>query len=201
VRGDLKISPWRIVRAQHETYVDARNDRPRIQDYLIFDVTPLAVAAISIWRSVKLSPAASGALLTAALLLSALLFGVMLQISQRAADWADNPPAPSKQTTDHARFLREIAANAAYSSLVCVAAAIAFVVATATGHLMLEISSAVGLALGTNLLLTLLMVIKRVFAVTEERLMRVRTGSADPTGTANPRVVRHERRSVGGRRD
>ena len=179
MRGDLKISPWRLIRAQHETYVSARNNKARLRDYLLFDGTPLAVGGLCAWRSVKLSSAASGALLTASLLLSALLFGVMLQITQRAVDWAHDPPAQGKETTEHALFLRELAANAGYASLVCVAASIAFVVATTTGHIKLVIASAVGLALGEHLILVLLMVMKRVFALTEERLNRVRTGAAE----------------------
>ena len=190
MRGDLKISPWPIVRAQHETYVDARTGRPRVRDYALFDGSPLVVAGICIWQHVKLNPVAGGALLTASGLLSALLFGVMLQVSERALELGDDPPTPSRDTTEHVMFLRELAATAGYASLVCVAAAIAYVVATTSSHLKLEVATAIGLALGAHLVFVLLMVMKRVFALIENRLMRVRTG-------ADQRVVPHQRRRVG----
>lgn len=190
MRGTAKINPWNIIRAQHETYVDVNSGRGRVRDYILFDGLPILVFAFCLWRDVRLSAGASNALLTASGLLAALLFGVMLQISDRAMGWADSSPEPSKATTDHARFLRELAANSGYASLVCIAAAIAYVIASTTGHAKLEVASAFGLALGSHVALVLLMVMKRVFALTEERLTRARTG-ADRT------VVPHKRRKTG----
>jgi hypothetical protein len=190
VRGSLKASPWSIIRAQNETYVDARTGKTRWQDYAVFYGVPAVVAGISAWRHVKLSGAASISLLTAAALLAGLFFGVMLQVSERAMQWADESPTPSGETSTHAKYLRELAANSGYASLVCIGAAIAYVVASTTAHRKLEVASAVGLALGFHLVLVLLMVMKRVFALTEERLNRARTG-ADAT------VVPHRRRKHG----
>ena len=104
-------------------------------------------------------------------------------------EWADEAPEPSGATSEHALYLRELAANAGYSALVCVAAAITYVVTSTTAHRKLEVASAIGLALGTHLVLVILMVMKRVFALTEERLNRVRTG-ADKT------VVPHKRHGL-----
>jgi hypothetical protein len=184
----VKISPWSIIRAQHETYVDARTGRGRWQDYSVFYGLPLLLAGICLWRDVRLSGAASIGLLTAAGILAALFLGVMLQVSERAMDWSDNSPEPSGDTTAHAKYLRELAANAGYASLVCVATAVAYVAASTSAHTKLEVASAVGLALGTHLVLVLLMVMKRVFALTEERLNRVRTG-------ADRKILPHRRRT------
>ena len=201
--GGAKISPWFIVRAQHETYVDDRTGRPRWQDYVVFYGLPVLALGVCLWRQVELSLAASGALLAASGLLSALLFGVMLQVSDRAMSWADDAPQPSAETSNHAAFLRELAANAGYASLVSIAAAIAYVVSAmsapeptetdkaASGGTVLEAATAVGLALGVHLVLVLLMVMKRVFALTEERLTTARTGG-DKT------VLQHRRRSASG---
>lgn len=198
--GGAKISPWFIVRAQHETYADDRTGRPRWQDYVVFYGLPLLALGACVWRDVQLTVVASAALLAASGLLSALLFGVMLQVSDRAMSWADNAPQPSAETSDHAAFLRELAANAGYASLVSIAAAIAYVVAAmsapdetdkaASAGAVLQIATAVGLALGIHLVLVLLMVMKRVFALTEERLTKARTGGEN--------VVAHRRRSAGG---
>jgi hypothetical protein len=190
VSQNLKISPWPLIRAQHRTYVDARNGKARGRDYLLFDGVPLVVGGLAAYLDLKLTTAASGALLAASGILAALLFGVMLQISQRAVDWADDPPEPGKETTEHADFLRQLATNAGYASLVCVFAAIAYVCATISGHEKREIASAVGVGLGVHMALVLLMVMKRVFALTEERLIRVETGS-------HRTVVPHQRRRSG----
>ncbi len=182
--GSAKISPWRIVRAQHGTYVNARTGRPHWPDYAVFYGMPLLTVAICLWRDVELSVAAATALLTASGLLGALLFGVMLQVSDRAMSWVDQGPTKSKQTSDHAAFLNELAANAGYASLICIASAAAYVMAVTSapdtakeeGGVLLGAASAIGLGLGVHLILILLMVMKRVFALTEQRLTQARTG-------------------------
>jgi hypothetical protein len=135
------------------------------------------VLGVCIWQDVHLGATTATALLTATSLLSALLFGVMLQISGRAMDWADSKPEPGKSTSDHAQYLEELAANAGYASLVCIVDAIVFVVAATASKRLLEAASGIGLALGAHLVLVLLMVMKRVFALTQERLIKARTGA------------------------
>jgi hypothetical protein len=196
MRDGFKASPWPLLRAQHRTYADAVTGRGSWLDYLVFYGVPAVVAGLSIWRHAHLSAAASGALLATLGLLAGLLFGVMLQISDRAMTWTDNPPERSEDTTQHVTFLRELAANAGYASLVCLAAAGAFAVATTTAHLKLEISSAVGLALGTQLVLVLLMVMKRVYLLTLGRLDRVQTKGPK----ARENVVPHQWRKASGER-
>lgn len=188
MRGDLKASPWSIIRAHQRTYVSARSGRPRWQDYAVFDASPILVALICVRLHLKLSVGASAGLLSASALLSALLFGVMLQISDRALSLADDPPEPGRDTTEHVLFLKELAANAGYAALVCIAAAGAYIVASTTSHLKLEIATAIGLALGWHLVLVLVMVMKRVFALTESRLNRVQTG-------ADRNVLPHRKRA------
>lgn len=174
----MKASPWLIIRAHYRTLVDARTGRVRWQDHVLFEGSVAVVLGVSLWRDVHLGHATAGALLTASALLSALLFGVMLQISGRAMEWADTDPAPSRDTTEHASFLVEIAANAGYASLVCIVAALDFVVVLAAHGRLLEATSCIGLALGAHLVLVLTMVMKRVFALTDERLRSVRTGAS-----------------------
>jgi hypothetical protein len=175
----MKANPLSLVRAHWATYVDARTGRVRWQDHAIFEGIPVLVIVGCGAASVHLSTITATGLLTASGLLSALLFGVMLQISARAMDWADTSPEPSKETSEHANYLRELAANAAYASLVCIVAAIIFVVAATASKQVLEVASAIGLALGAHLVLVLMMVMKRVFALTDERLIRARTGAHD----------------------
>jgi hypothetical protein len=195
VLGSAKISPWRVVRAQHGTYVDARTGRHHWPDYAVFYGVPILIVAICLWRHVELSVAAATALLTASGLVGVLLFGVMVQVADRAMTWVDENPPKGKQTSDHAKFLGELAANAGYASLICIVSAVVYVVAVTsapeTGKeagALLGAASAIGLGLGVHLVLTLLMVMKRVFALTEQRLTQARTGP-------DQNVVRHERKA------
>jgi hypothetical protein len=128
----VKSDPRRLVRAHYATYVDARTGKVRILDHLAFEGIPLLVAGACALGSVKLPPVASVSLLTVAGLLSAFLFGAMLQISERAMGWADAVPGRGPETSTHAIFLKEIAANAGYASLVSIATATVFTAASAT---------------------------------------------------------------------
>jgi hypothetical protein len=206
VRGDFKADPRQIVRAHRRTYSDARTGRPRWQDRLAFEGVPLAVLGLCLGLRVELKPTASAGLLTVAGLLGALLFGVLVQVSGTAMGLADNQPEPGTATSQYAIFLEEIAANATYSSLICIVAAAIYVVASLGSGWVLLISSAVGLAVATHLVLMLMMVMKRMFAITQERLLRARTGadrpSQAPRSFAEPeltsgRLKRAERRTRG----
>lgn len=141
--------------------------------------TPVILFGVSLLLGWRLRDGAVIGLLTATGLLSALLFGVMLQVSERAMDWADRDPPPGADTSEHAIRLEELAANAAYSSLTSIAAAIVFTVALIVPDSGLGrwLTTAVGLSLGLHLVLVLMMVMKRVFALTQGRLDRARTGA------------------------
>jgi hypothetical protein len=173
----LKADPTPIIRAHFRSYRSARDGSRQWIDYVVFVGIPFAVFGACAWLGVELSTGISVGLLTVSGLLGAFLFQVMLQILERATSWADSAPAQGRETTKHAMLLEELAANAGYASLISIAAAIAFVTASTTSHWALRLSSAAGLALGAHLVLVLLMVMKRVFAVIQERLKRARTGA------------------------
>jgi hypothetical protein len=175
--SNMKADPRGIVRAHRRTYVDARTGNRRWQDYAILEVLPIAVLVGCVIGNVRVATAASVGLLTVAGLLSAFLFGVMLQISERALDWSDSSPMPGPETSAHATYLSELAANSGYASLVSIVAAGVFVVSSVGSGWVLRISSAIGLALAVHLALILFMVMKRVFALTQQRLNRARTGA------------------------
>ena len=60
-------------------------------------------------------------------------------------------------------------------------------VASIGTHWVLRVSSAVGLTLGAQVVLVLFLVMKRVFAPTQERLTGARTGADRSTGTIGGR--------------
>ena len=132
---------------------------------------------------------ASVGLLTVSALLSAFLFGLMLQVADRAATWADSAPERGRATSDHATYLAELAANAGYASLVSILTSVAFVVASTSHGWVLRVAAALGLGLGSHLVLTLLMVMKRVFNLTLQRLRIARTTGASPRDHPPPARV------------
>ncbi len=166
----MKFSPMRIIRAHRRAYLLRR-------DKAVFELLPAVVCLICLLLRVQLTPAAAAALLTVSGLLGALLFGVMLQAAQRAMDWADLAPRPGRDTSEHARYMGELAASSGYASLVCIAAAICFVFATVATDRWLIVASSISIGVSVHLLLVLLMVMRRVYAMTESRLNRARTGS------------------------
>jgi hypothetical protein len=177
MRGNLKAHPRYIIEAHRRTYVDARTGRARLQDHFLFEVVPLLAFAGCLAGDVKLNVPTSAGLLTVSGLLAAFLFGVMLQVYERAGEWADTAPETGKNTSEHATNLEEVAANAGYAALLCLCAATSFVIASATSDWPLRISSALGLALALHLALVLLMVMSRLFLLTRTSLDRARVGS------------------------
>jgi hypothetical protein len=179
-RRDAKIDVRNIVSVHRRTYVVARTNQPRLRDHLLLEVTPALVAGGCLLGDVRLQTGTAVGLLTVSGILSALFFGVLLQVSDRAMNWADAGPTPGEATSDHATFLEELAANAGYAALVCIAAAAVYVAASVSSGWPLRVYSAIGIGLGAHLVLVLLMVMKRVFALTQERLNRARTGAGLP---------------------
>lgn len=180
----MKATPWKLIQAHYRTLRDARTDEARWQDYALFIGVPAVVLVTCALIGVKLPHGASAGLLTATGVLTAFFFGVMLQIAERAMDWADNAPEPGKQTTWQVNFLKQIAANAGYACLISIAAAAVFVVAlVAKSSLLLIASSSVGLALAVHLALLLSMVLNRVYALITRRLKSALVGG--PKGTVH----------------
>jgi len=171
----MKASPTTLIRAHYGTLVDIRDNRHRWQDHALFEGLPFVLASGVGAAEIKLPAGASAGLLTVAGLLSAFLFGTMLQVADRAMSWADDPPPPSAERSSHAEFLEGIAANAGYASLVSIATAAMFVVATVVTGPALIVFSALGLGLALHVALMLLLVMTNVFALIQGRLIRGRT--------------------------
>lgn len=174
-----KIIPGGIVRAHLGTLVHATTGRARPADYLTAYVVPAVVVAVSLKQDVELTPALAAGLATVAGLAAAFLFQLAVQLMDRAANWADTGPDVGERTNRHERHMREMSANSSYASIIallCTAALTAgAVMKSEPGR---SILMAVGLFLVVHLALTLAMVLKRVFAMTLDRLDAVRTGTA-----------------------
>jgi hypothetical protein len=176
-QGDLKANPWVIVRAQRKTYVNAVTRRVKPSDILVLEIFPVVGGALLLLADVTLNTAAAAGMLTAAGIFSALLFGLMLQISERAMEWADKNPTPGPETSRHATFLTELAANAGYTSLTAIVLVGVLVAVAVSSGWTLRVFSAVALGLSIHLVLLIFLVMRRVFVLTEDRLRRARTGA------------------------
>ena len=174
----MKANVLPIVRAHYGSLVDAQTHAIRLRDHALFEGVPLVVFGACWATGVTVPTNASVGLLTVAGLLSAFLFGVMLQVAERALDWADDPPPAGRETSRQARLLRELAANAGYASLVSITTAIAFVLVSVSPHTEPALLSAIALGLASHLVIVLFMVVTRVFSLTDERLTITRTGGS-----------------------
>lgn len=172
----MKANPSSLIRAHYATLVDNRNGRTRLLDHMLFEGVPAVVFAASWIAGVALPKAVTIGLLTVAGIMSAFFFGAMFQVSARAMAWADQAPMSGPEVSRQATFLDQIAANAGYASLASISTASVFVAASVAKGTGLIILSAVGLGLAVHLVLMLLMVTARIFALTRERLTDARTG-------------------------
>ncbi len=175
-RGDAKIDPTEMVRAHYRTYVDARTDKVRWQDHALITGIPVLAAVACFAGNVLFTSTVSVGLFTALGLLAAVLLGIMLQIAKMAISWAGSNPAQGVNTSFRARYFEELTANSAYASLVSIASAAGFVLASESSGFMLRVASAIGIALALHMVLVLLMVLKRVFAYTKARLIDAEVG-------------------------
>ncbi len=182
----MKADITPVVRAHYQTYVNAATGRQRGYDHLQFEGLPILLGLGCGFARVELPPGASIGLLTVAGLLSAFLFGVMLQASQRALDWAEQDPTPGRDTSRHAQLMVQLAANSGYASLVSLLACAIFVVASVVSKGALVVFTAIGLGLALHLALVMFMIIRRVFGLTQERLLQAETGALSAAAPVTP---------------
>lgn len=171
----MKADLSKLIRSHYDTYVIDSTGKPSLQDYGLFVGLPLALAIGCAIAQVKLPEGTQIALLTVSSLLSVFLFGVMLQVADRAMEWADAKPERGARTARQAKQLEELAANAGYASLACVTTAVMFVVVSVTKHEVQAIFSAFGIGLALHMLFMLMLVMTRLFTLTQGRLIDART--------------------------
>lgn len=178
--GDVKSDIRPILRAHYRSLTDQTTGRQRWQDHVWLGGLPLAAGAFAYLKAVRLPEAGSAGLLTVTGVLGAFLFSLMVSVADRATAWGETGPAPSPATSEHADYLVELSGNTGYASLMSILASVPLVVAAASHGTVLQVASAVGLALTAHLLTTLSMIMKRVFKLTSQTLTEIRTGARRP---------------------
>lgn len=172
------------MRAHLWTLEDARKERVSLRDYLTLYGVPCAAFVALVAVDVELGDSV-GNLLTATALASTLLFGLVLQLYGRATAWADEAPPPGPETSRYATLMEELTANTAYAAIAATfvtVGLVAYNIDIGLGKAVnLEVArrlmGAALLAALLHLLLTLTLVLRRTFLVTQERLTVARTGA------------------------
>jgi hypothetical protein len=101
----------------------------------------------------------------------------------------DLTPAALADVAEALKYLIGLAGNSGYASLVSIFASGVFVVASVTSHTVLIWFSPLGLALMAHLAVALLLVMQRIFSLTQERLLSARTGAEQPPRERRMTVV------------
>jgi hypothetical protein len=156
-----KIDIRDIVRDHFRTMVDYGTGRRSIADILLFLVLP-ATAALACDRvGITIDGNAVNVLITAVSILAGLLFNVLVLIHTVATRFTA-PTGPK----DGTRFLSEIYSNIAYAILLCLVTLIplAFLAMSSTTWL-IRLLNGISAFLLIHLLLTLLMILKRLHAL------------------------------------
>jgi hypothetical protein len=138
---------------------------------------PLLSSVITALFGIRIAEPIAVGLLTVLGLMSALLFGVMIQVAQRAQEWADSRPTPGHRTSLYGEFLRELMGNAGWASLVALIASASYVWVVASKGIVLQAASDVAILLSVYLIVLLFRVMASVFQLTDERIRAATTGA------------------------
>ena len=101
--GDIKFDPRRLVFTHYRSFVDARTNDFRWQDFVGPVGAPIAAGVTCFVFNVQLPQAASVGLLTATGILSAFMFGLLTHVADRAMSWEDTAPPPGRATPGFSR--------------------------------------------------------------------------------------------------
>ena len=171
-----RISPMPILKT-HFCSFDSANKKRRNRDILEQVVLPLACGTCVTVLKIELSGATSAGILAITGVASAFCFQLGVQLLDRAANWAENRPEPGPDTTKYASLIEELSANTMYAAYVAALAGIAAFSAGVTDEGWPERTLVCATAIVTaHFLVTLMLVMARVFLLTRARLIVARTG-------------------------
>jgi hypothetical protein len=165
-----KIDVRDILRDHFRTMVDYSTGRSSVADISLFLLLPVATAIGLDQAGVLIDGRAVSVLITAVSILGGLLFNVLVLIHTVAARFV----APTGQR-DGNRFLSEIYSNIAYAILLCLVTLVPLaLLAMASTPWLLRALSVAAVFLLVHLLLTLLMILKRLHALLRLEIGRPR---------------------------
>lgn len=151
-------------------------DSPRVSRLAVARemCVPLIVGVFAAASGISISTQLAASLVVVAGILAAFFFQVSIQMLIRAASWTMSAAERSDDGYEYARLLHDLAASSSYAALVSVFCAFAAVGAGISSCGWNErLFSGIALGLVSHLLLTLLLVLVRVFLLTRGRILRV----------------------------
>ena len=176
VQSKSKINPIPIVSGFLRTLVED-DGRRNLRDYVEQYVVAFIGGAVVVWQEVDLPGQVKAGALAISALFAAFLFQLTIQLLERSASWVDNAPEPGAETTQHAKLLEELSANSAYAALVSALVSSASLVSiVANTGWSGRIIGGLLVASFIHLSAAMLLVLRRVFLLTQERLNTARTG-------------------------
>jgi len=162
-----KIDVRSIVSHHFDTLYDYGTQRRSASDFVVFFGLPILAAVLALWRGVRIRIDAVNGLLTAFAIFVAILPSVLLMVLTFLQTTQGDPA--DRLVKERKRLLREITANLSYTILLSVAL-VALAIITLT--LLRKTEDPIGpvetfflVAGSTNFVLTLLMVLKRMYAL------------------------------------
>ncbi|GAA3218262.1 hypothetical protein ACFP63_08590 [Oerskovia jenensis] len=179
-----KIDPRDIVKKHYRTLYDNRNGRPKAGDYALFLGAPAVVCSLPFWTGVAVG--STSGLLAASSVLGGLLFALLILVLEMAAGTAASAEQGGVTTRilRRVKVLSELSANVSYSVLI----SIVLTIILTAGEFMLPAGiapipgqpiiqpvqpasfTAIALFFLAHFVITLAMVLKRTFALTQREL-------------------------------
>ena len=156
-----KIDVRDIVRDHFRTLTNYGTGRSALADYVLFLLIPALSAGAAAWTKVTLSDTALTVLVTAIAVLGGLLFNLLVLVHTVARRFKS-----SVGERDDMRFVSEIYSNVSYSILVSLLALVPLTLIPISLAGVIRVAlNAVAILLSLHLLLTLLMLLKRLHAL------------------------------------
>lgn len=176
--SNSRLNPWPVVSGHFATFRQSSAGMRRT-DLLEQLALPLLCGSVSTGLSVKLSETAAASIVAVTGILSAFGFQLAVHLLHRAATWADSKPKPSSDTSQYASLIEELSANTIYASFV---SAVSAMIALATGFLSSgwpeRLLVGILTILLAHLVMTMMLVMTRVFLLTRAQLNNARSGSS-----------------------
>lgn len=187
----ILANPWPFVVSHYAALGRDRDDfvlqsRPRleIRSVLPHLSIPTLCCVLAILLDMRVNESAAASLLVVMGILAAFFLQLSISVFLRAATWVETQPVPSLMTSQYGALLNDLGASSAYAAFVSIGCCFAsLAVAVSECGWNERILSGVLLLAVTHLILTLLIVVRRVFLVTHERVRRAVTGSSDPSSS------------------
>jgi hypothetical protein len=175
-----KVNVASIISDHIDTLRDFTTHRRAISDLVLFFATPTAAAIFSAWKGVRLRIEAVNGLLTAFSIFVAILPSLLIMVLTFLQSTQGDPADRSLQLRK--RFLREITANLSFSILLALTLVGISIVSLVELQRATDPIGPIGTLLlvagSTNFVLTLLMVLRRMYALVTNEFDRHRFNRA-----------------------